>query len=126
MKFSIAVLLCNLAIVGCSPQKSLNKSSVRRIFHQAQNGLLEFSPDDRLLATASNNTIVLLDASQGSQQWILGNHLHPIRCMKFSPDGQTVASVGWGERAILLWNVRDRRLVRTLEGHDKPVRSIAF
>lgn len=42
-----------------------------------------------------------------------------------SPDGKTVATGGW-PKFVQLWDVAERRLLHSLEGHEESVRSIAF
>jgi WD40 repeat protein len=43
----------------------------------------------------------------------------------FSPDGGTIVSASF-DKTVKIWDVRTRRLLRTLEGHKEPVRSAAF
>lgn len=48
-----------------------------------------------------------------------------ILSVAFNPDGVTIAAAG-EDHTIGLWNLVDGRLVKTLEGHEGPVRSVAF
>lgn len=46
-------------------------------------------------------------------------------CFAFSPDGTTIAT-GSDDQQIRLWDVRSKRVTKTLEGHSEGVQSLAF
>ena len=52
-------------------------------------------------------------------------HRAEVRCLAFSPDGQSVAS-GSRDGSIKLWNVRTGQVVDTIDGQSGTVWSIAF
>jgi WD40 repeat protein len=54
----------------------------------------------------------------------LAGHTDAIARVKFSPDGQTIASASW-DKTIKLWS-SDGRLLRTLQGHQDAVWSVNF
>lgn len=54
----------------------------------------------------------------------LRGHSDIIMRVKFSPDGQTIASASW-DKTIKLWR-RDGHLLRTLQGHQDAVWSVSF
>lgn len=52
-------------------------------------------------------------------------HADTVLCVRFSPDGKTLASSG-ADRMIKLWDVETGKLIKTLEGHTHHVTAIAW
>ena len=62
-----------------------------------------FSPDGRLLASASDDkTVWLWDPATGQHQRTLTGHAGPVRSVAFSPDGRLLASAG-DDGTVRLW-----------------------
>ncbi|MEV5237965.1 hypothetical protein AB0K89_02355 [Streptomyces cinnamoneus] len=55
----------------------------------------------------------------------LTGHADAVSDVVFSPDGRTLASVGRDQK-LMLWNVRSRTRVATLDGHRTWLRGVAF
>ena len=87
---------------------------------------ISFSPDGRLLAIAGwNCTLYLWDVMTGEfRHTIERAHLGHCLSVSFSPDGQTLASVGRDDRLVRLWDVSTGELRHTL--HVELVGSVAF
>lgn len=97
--------------------------------HWAAVNAIAFSPDDEILATASQDkTIYLWKTSDGSQLGKLSGeaHVNPVMVLDISPDGKTLVS-GDGKGVLKFWNIADRTLQRTMTLNiSEALRSIAF
>jgi len=86
---------------------------------------ISFSPDGKLLASASLDQIIRLwDTSSGKLVESIKAHLQGVATVAFSPDGKILASAGFGE--IKLWDAFTRKEIQTFSGHNDWVHSLAF
>ncbi|MCO5192392.1 MAG: protein kinase [Anaerolineae bacterium] len=94
---------------------------------------VKFSPDDRLLATASDEpdaTLVLWDAVTGEKLFTLPQvHGDRIWMVDFNPDGTRMATSG-GDGTIKIWQVDAAKmqvdLLATLLGHTGSAFGVVF
>ncbi|MBK4730292.1 WD40 repeat domain-containing protein [Oxynema sp. CENA135] len=56
----------------------------------------------------------------------LNGHKGLVLCVAFSPDGQTLATSGSGDKAIAIWDISSGKKLKTLHGHGDWVNAIAF
>lgn len=86
------------------------------------------SPDDTLIASASeDSTVRLWDVKTGAPIGLpLEGHSAMVLSVAFSPDGTKIAS-GSNDNIIRVWNTTIRAPISTsLNGHTAQVRSVAF
>ena len=83
-----------------------------------------FSPDDQLVATASEDGITRVWDLKGNLIRELKGHEGSVNSVVFSPDGQLIAT-GSNDRTIRLWDLKGN-VVREFRGHRRGVSTIAF
>ena len=87
---------------------------------------MAFSPDGRLLATASrDDTARLWDPATGEHLRTLTGHTDGVWGVAFSPDGRLLATAS-NDSTARLWDPATGEHLRTLTGHTDGVRGVAF
>jgi WD40 repeat protein len=105
--------------------------------HQWQIDSVVFSPDGKLLASAGGGgTIRVWDAGNGQEVFRLVGHEGQqvpggagncqIRSLAFSPNSKILASAGFQDKSIRLWDVNTGRQLRRLQGHQDGVFAVVF
>src|SRR5262249_42572937 len=87
-----------------------------RLRHGQEINDVAFSPDGKLLATASRDrTVKIWDLANGHELLTYAGHTDQVRTLAFTPDGKLIAS-GGGDRDVRLWDPLTGKDVRTLKG----------
>lgn len=92
--------------------------------HQDAVQSVSFSPDGKILATASYDNTVKLWRLDGSLIKTLKGHTKPVISVAFSSDSQMIASASQ-DGTVRLWQ-RDGNLIRSFKAHQDSVLSVAF
>jgi WD40 repeat protein/DNA replication protein DnaC len=85
----------------------------------------QFSPNGKIIASASADGKIILRNLDDGQLKTLEGHERSVKCINFSPDGKILAS-GSDDCNIKLWDVKNGKELLTLTGHSNSVRSISF
>jgi WD40 repeat protein len=86
----------------------------------------EFSPDGKLIATASrDNTAQVWDVQTGTSVSPPLPHARTVSAVAFSPDSRRVATASW-DCTARLWDVRTGRALTRPMTHDDHINDIQF
>ncbi|BAY91216.1 MULTISPECIES: WD40 repeat domain-containing protein [unclassified Tolypothrix] len=85
---------------------------------------VSFSPDGKLLATASYDNTVKLWRRDGSLFKTLEGHTQQVMSVRFSPDRKTIAS-GSRDGTVRLWD-NNGNSIRFFQAHQNRVMSVSF
>ncbi|NJP10598.1 MAG: hypothetical protein HC866_14905 [Leptolyngbyaceae cyanobacterium RU_5_1] len=85
---------------------------------------ISFSPDDRLIATASDDGTAKLWTRDGKLFKTLTGHLDEVNGISFSPNGTIIATAS-DDKTVKLWNWEGKE-IRTFRGHSERVMSASF
>ena len=92
---------------------------------------LAFSPDGTVLASGSADQVIRVWEVATRRQvatWEVprdGYSVYSLSELAFSPDGSRLVS-GFQDGTVRLWDVATRTEIATLQGHTKPVTSVAY
>jgi WD40 repeat protein/energy-coupling factor transporter ATP-binding protein EcfA2 len=95
-----------------------------RILKGYSGGNISFSPDGKMIASASEDKTVKLWSIEGRELHTFKGHSSKVTSVSFSPDGKTIASAS-EDKTVKLWSIEGTQL-HSLKGHSGAVTSVSF
>ena len=104
--------------------------------HTKQVNSVAYSPDGNTIVSGGmDGTVRLWNVTTGKQKATL-KHITgiaallpwfyvPVNAVAYSPDGNTIATVGW-DRKLQLWDTQTTKLKTTLIGHTGPIDAVVY
>ena len=120
--FTLCAVLLHTGIERCSAQTA---ELVVEVGHTSMISSVAFSPDGKLIASASyDNSVIIWRASSGTElKKLTGDKL--VTSVAFSPDGKQILSGDWGG-TIKLWDVLTGEEIAAFDGGKIRVLTVAF
>ncbi|KPJ08179.1 Transducin beta-like protein 3 [Papilio machaon] len=93
--------------------------------HQMDINCVAVSPNDKIIATASQDKTAKLWSEDLILLGVLKGHRRGIWCVRFSPVDQVVLTSS-ADSSLKLWSIADLSCLKTFEGHESSVLKIEF
>jgi len=124
--FSMAVLAGIWASRQTVPQLKLPSSPVQSLNGHDKQVYVTFSPDGKMLATASyDKTAKIWDRATGKTLFTLTAHTDDVVCLAFSPDSKLLATGGY-DGAARIWETSTGHCLREIRPNKSAIGAVAF
>ena len=101
------------------------EETARRQAHPKEVRSVAFSPDGKMIATASwDHTVKLWQSDSLEEVKTLAEHEAPVQCVAFAPDGERLIS-GSRDETVRIWDARTGKPIGQPLRHEHWVRSVA-
>lgn len=100
-------------------------SSHTELAHQMDINCVTVSPNDKMIATGSQDKTAKLWTEELSLLGILKGHRRGVWCVRFSPVDQVILTSS-ADSTVKLWSITDLSCLKTFEGHESSVLKIEF
>ncbi|XP_032519154.2 transducin beta-like protein 3 [Danaus plexippus] len=107
-----------------STETKLN-SSHTELAHNMDINCVSISPNDKIIATGSQDKTAKLWSDDLSLLGVLKGHRRGIWCVRFSPVDQVVLTSS-ADATLKLWSIADLSCLKTFEGHESSVLKVDF
>ncbi|KAJ8957447.1 hypothetical protein NQ318_004927 [Aromia moschata] len=112
--------------IPAKPEKSNSLyCTYTEVAHQKDINCVTVSPNDRIIATASQDKTAKLWTDSLTLVGVLRGHKRGVWSIRFSPVDQVVVTSS-ADCTIKLWSVADLNCLKTFEGHDSSVIKTEF
>lgn len=86
---------------------------------------LRFSPDERYLASAGDDKIIIIwDFETQQFSRILRGHNDTIRSLSFNQ--RNILASASDDKTVKIWDITTGECIRTINGHDTRIRTVSF
>lgn len=114
-----------ISVITALQQAIYGVKEYNRLERHTNNVLsVDFSPDGKIIASASDDKTIKLWTQNGRLIRTITGHTGGVLSVSFSPDGEIIASTSV-DNTTKLWR-RDGTLITTLEGHTNDVTCLAW
>lgn len=101
------------------------KSTYTEIAHQMDINCVTVSPNDKMIATGSQDKTAKLWTEDLTLLGMLKGHRRGVWCVRFSPVDQVVLTSS-ADCSLKLWSLQDLSCLKTFEGHESSVLKVEF
>ncbi|MCG9128745.1 WD40 repeat domain-containing protein [Candidatus Poribacteria bacterium] len=110
-----------------TPQNGLPEGAIARLGKGGIN-VMQFSPDGKYLVVGTDVGVWVYDTKTGDEKGLFADNPAQINALAFSPDGKTLASAGFANMIIQLWDLQtgSKLSKHTFRSKTEVISGLAF